>query len=67
MMKVAILIWVMLGTVMAGIGVIIVLMVPSLDAQGIKVMPYAALGGFVIAIPFALMIGSKIFRLTAKT
>lgn len=67
MMKVAILIWVILGTVLAGIAVMIVLSVPSLSDQGIKVMPYAGIGGFVVAIPFALLIGSKIFRSTARS
>ncbi|MEJ2116712.1 MAG: hypothetical protein P8Y67_06460 [Alphaproteobacteria bacterium] len=60
MFKVAILVWIVLGTTLAGIGVTIVVTVPQLYNQGMTWIPWLAIGGFVIAIPFSIMIAKQI-------
>lgn len=60
MFKLGILIWIMLGTVLAGLAVTAVILVPALYAQGMKTIPVAALAGFVIAFPFSLIVAKKI-------
>jgi hypothetical protein len=60
MFKVGILIWIVLGTTLAGLAILAVVLVPALYAQGMKAIPIAALAGFAIAIPFSLMIAKQI-------
>jgi hypothetical protein len=60
MFRLALLIWVVLGTTLAGVGVTIVVSNPGLYDQGMKLIPIAAIAGFVIAIPLSFMIGKKI-------
>lgn len=65
MIKVALLVWIMLGTVLAGVGVVAVLMTPSLIAQGMRFIPMVALAGFAIAIPLSLVIAKQLMKTTA--
>ena len=51
MFKVSALVWIMLGTVLAGVSLIVVLMVPSFAANAIKNIPYAVAVGFGLAMP----------------
>ena len=60
MFKLALLIWVVLGTTLAGIAVLVVVSDSSLYAQGMKLVPIAAAVGFVVAIPLSFLIGKKI-------
>jgi hypothetical protein len=62
MFKVGILVWLVLGTTLAGLAMTAVLVVPGLTSspQGRQLLVYAALGGFAVAIPFSLMIAKKI-------
>ncbi|WP_316167380.1 MULTISPECIES: hypothetical protein [unclassified Bradyrhizobium] len=60
MLKVASLIWIMLGTVLAGSAVTAVLAMQGLGANPIKIIPLAALAGFVIAMPLAYLVATKI-------
>lgn len=60
MFKLALLIWVVLGTTLAGIAVLVVVSNSSLYAQGMKLVPIAAAVGFVVAIPLSFLIGKKI-------
>jgi len=60
MLKVAILIWVMLGTVLAGSAVIAVLTMQDLAASPMKAIPLAALAGFVVAMPLSYLVATKI-------
>lgn len=61
MFKIAILIWVMLGTALAGAAVTAVL-ASGLAANPMKAIPLAALAGFVVAIPFSYVVAAKIGR-----
>lgn len=64
MLKIAALVWMILGTAMAGIAIMIVLTVPSLNSSDMKLLPWAAVAGFVLAIPCALFISKRILSLT---
>lgn len=60
MLKIAVLVWIMLGTALAGSLVLVVLTVPSLYDQGLKLIPYAAAAGFILAAPLAALVARKI-------
>jgi hypothetical protein len=66
MLKIATLVWIVLGTTLAGIAVTAVIVVPSLYDQGMKWIPIAAGVGFLAAIPLAAMIAKRIMALTAR-
>jgi hypothetical protein len=65
MFKIALLVWMMAGTTLAGIAVMAVLTVPALAVHDMQYIPYAAVAGFVIAIPLAYGVAKKIAALTA--
>jgi hypothetical protein len=59
MLKIAAPVWGIVGTTLAGIAVMIVLSVPSLAAHDRQYIPYAALIGFIIAIPIAYVVAGR--------
>ncbi len=60
MLKVALIIWLILGTVLAGTAVLVILSDTSLMNQGMKLIPIAALGGFVLAMPLSYMVSRRL-------
>ncbi len=60
MFKLALLIWLVLGTTIAGIAVLVVVSDSSLSTQAMKLIPIAAVVGFIIAIPLSLMVSKRI-------
>jgi len=60
----AVLLWVVGGTVLAGVFVTVVLLVPSLAGQAMRFIPIAAAAGAIVGIPFAVVAARAI---TAKT
>lgn len=60
MIKLASLIWIMLGTTLAGIAVMVVLVVPSLAADTMRLLPIAAAAGALVAIPISMWIAKRI-------
>jgi hypothetical protein len=62
MTRIAALIWVMLGTVLAGSGVLTVLIVPELSEHAGRYIPIAGIGGYAVAIPLALLLAWRIGR-----
>jgi len=60
MFKITLIVWIMLGTALAGAAVIAVLAVPSLAAQAMKNIPFAGLIGFAVAMPLSYMVARKI-------
>jgi hypothetical protein len=62
MFKIAVLIWVMLGTVLAGSAVTALLTVQGLVASPMKDLPLAALAGFIVAMPLSYFVAAKISR-----
>ena len=65
MTRLAALLWVMGGTVLAGFLVLAVLMTPSLQGQAQRYIPIAAIAGFVVGIPLALSAAKTITRRAA--
>jgi len=66
MLKIAVLLWMIGGTVLAGIAIMVVLNVPSLAVKDMQYIPIAAVIGFVVAIPFAYLVAKRIAALTAS-
>jgi hypothetical protein len=66
MLKIAALVWIVLGSTLAGVAVTAVIAVPSLYDQGMKLIPVAAGIGFAVAIPLAVIIAKRIMALTAR-
>ncbi|MGO8911782.1 MAG: hypothetical protein ACLQDM_21000 [Bradyrhizobium sp.] len=60
MFKISILVWIMLGTALAGTAVIAVLAVPSLADQAMTNIPRAVLTGFIVAMPLSYLVARKI-------
>jgi hypothetical protein len=60
MLKVMTLIWVILGTTLAGILVLVVLTVPSLLDQAMRFIPLAAAVGYVAGVPFSYLIARRL-------
>lgn len=60
MFKIAILIWIVLGTSLAGAFVLVALTVPDLAAKAMQNVPYAAAAGFALAVPLAYAIARRI-------
>jgi hypothetical protein len=60
MFRLALLIWVVLGTTLAGMAIVVVVSDASLYNQGMKLIPIAAIAGFVVAIPLSFMISKRI-------
>lgn len=60
MFRVTLVVWIMLGTALAGTALLAVLAVPDLSAQAMKNIPVAVLAGFVIAIPLSYLVARKI-------
>lgn len=62
MIKIAILVWMMLGTAFAGSAMVAVLTIGNLAGQPTKFIPIAVLCGFVAAMPVSYLIARKIGR-----
>ncbi len=60
MNRLAALLWVMGGTTLAGVLVVVVLMIPALQFEAKKYILYAAIAGFVVAIPLSMMAAKAI-------
>lgn len=65
MLRIAILVWLVLGITLAGIAIMVVVAVPELFNQGMELIPIAAGVGALIAVPFAYLIAKRIYALTA--
>lgn len=60
MFKVALLVWIVLGSTLAGIAVVVITSIPSFYDQGFTLIPWGAAGGFVLAIPFSFIIAKQL-------
>ncbi len=60
MFKIALIVWVMLGTVFAGVALMTVLLVPGLADQAMNNIPRAVLTGFAVAMPLSYLVARKI-------
>lgn len=66
MLKLAVLVWMVLGTTLAGALVVVIVSVPALSGQGMSLIPIAAAAGFVLAVPAAILIARKIDQATVR-
>ncbi|THD56782.1 MAG: hypothetical protein E8A46_02760 [Bradyrhizobium sp.] len=60
MFKISLLVWIVLGTALAGAAVIAVLAFPGLADQAMKNIPRAVLIGFTLAMPLSYLVARKI-------
>ncbi len=65
MSRLAVLLWLMGGTVLAGVAVMIVLMIPSLQGEAMRDIPIAGIAGFIVGVPLALIAAKTITHGTA--
>lgn len=64
MLKVAVLVWILIGVIGAGAAALVVLTVPSLSANAMKLLPIVSIAGFVVTIPISLVIAKMILAQT---
>jgi hypothetical protein len=64
MWKVAILVWILIGVVGAGAALLVVLAVPSLSANAMKLLPIVSIAGFIVTIPISIVIAKMILAQT---
>lgn len=64
MFKIAVLVWLMLGVTFAGAALTVVLAVPSLSGDAMKLLPIASGIGFLVAIPASIWVAKKILAVT---
>ena len=64
MFKIAVLVWIVLGTTLAGMALTLTLTVPALQADAMKLLPIFSLAGFVVAIPVSFYVAKKILAVT---
>jgi len=60
MLKVSVLVWIMLGTVLAGAAMMVVILTPGLSGGEMKNIPIAVLIGFIVAMPLSYMVAKQI-------
>lgn len=65
MWRLAIMLWVIGGSVLAGVLVMVVLLVPAWQIMAMKYIPIAAAIGVVVAIPLAIAAAKSISARTA--
>ncbi|MCL2715042.1 MAG: hypothetical protein FWD68_10770 [Alphaproteobacteria bacterium] len=61
MLKISLIVWIILGTTLAGICMIAALMFPNLPQM--TTIPLAVAAGFIVAIPLSYMIARQISAL----
>lgn len=60
MYRLAAIIWIMLGTTLAGIAMIVIVTVPEFADQGMKLIPALCGAAFVVAIPLSFLVAKRI-------
>jgi hypothetical protein len=66
MSKLSTLIWIMLGITFAGVFGLVVLATPALAREAAELLPWAALAGFVLAVPASILIARRILAQTGN-
>jgi hypothetical protein len=60
MLRIATLIFAIVGTTLAGIGIMIVVSVPSLADQSMRLIPIVSLVGFALGMPVSYLVARAI-------
>ena len=66
MIKVAAVVWIMLGTVLAGIAMTVIVSVPSLSDQAMRLIPIGCVGAYVVGLPIAYVVARMIADASAR-
>ncbi len=66
MFRIAAVVWIILGTMLAGLGLLVVLTVPSLAADVRSLLPIVCGAAVVAAIPLSFLVAWRISHLTAS-
>jgi hypothetical protein len=66
MLRLAALVWIMLATTLAGIGLLVVVTVPSLAAQARELLPIVCGGAVVAAMPLSYLVAWRISRVAVR-
>jgi hypothetical protein len=64
--KIAVLIWIVMGITIAGVFGTVILATPSLSNEAAELLPWAALAGFIVAIPASVFIARKILAVSGN-
>ena len=60
MLKVAAVVWIMLGNVMAGLAMLAIVTVPSLADEAGRLIPMLCVGAYLLAIPISYVLARQI-------
>lgn len=60
MLRLSLMLWSLVGTVLAGTFILAVVAIPGLADQGMRLIPIAAVAGAALAVPVALLIARLI-------
>lgn len=60
MFKIALLVWLMLGTALAGAAMAVIVTVPGLIEQGARLIPIGCGAGFLLALPLSYLVAMQI-------
>ena len=60
MLRLAILLWALVGTTLAGSFILAIVTIPGLADQGMRLIPWGAAGGAALAVPVAIVIARAI-------
>lgn len=60
MLRLAMILWTLVGTTLAGCFILVVVSVPGLFDQGMQLIPLVVVAGFVVAIPISVLVARAI-------
>lgn len=60
MYRIAAIVWIMLGTTLAGIAMMVIVAVPDLADQAMRLIPILCGAAFLVAIPLSYLIAKRI-------
>ena len=66
MFKISLIVWIILGTAVAGAAVIAVLATPGLADQAMKNIPFAVTIGFTLAMPLSYLVARRISAVSGR-
>ncbi|RTL61630.1 MAG: hypothetical protein EKK41_26870 [Hyphomicrobiales bacterium] len=66
MLKVALVVWIMLGTVLAGAVMTAIVSVPALADQAKFLIPVGCIGAYLVGLPIAYVVARKIADASAS-
>jgi hypothetical protein len=62
MIRIAALLWIIIGTTLAGSALMVVLVVPQLADEAMRLIPIVCGAAFIIAMPISLIVAKRVQR-----